>query len=179
MIANLSRRERVLLLILFIFAVVGGYYYFIYVPAQERIAILEDEHFAAEEALFRDQMRVEQLPRLEEEYEEIKWQVDSLYASVPSELRVSDFLDDLEQIGRRLDIRFQIFRPQESERPSELYGTKDYRLTIQGPYDRVLLFLTALEEFQQPLEIQFIRMSVTGDEGWVNVETVVKSYFLL
>ena len=179
MIANLSRREKTLLLVLFVFGVVGGYYYFIFVPTQERIALLEEEHFAAEEALFRDQMRIQQYPLLEEEFEEIKWQVDSLYASLPDEVRVSEFLDDLEQIGRRMDIRFQIFRPQEIEQPSEYYGTKNYRLTIQGPYDRVLLFLTALEEFQQPLEIQFIRMSVTGEEGWVNVETVVKSYFLL
>lgn len=179
MIANLSRREKTLLFILFLFIIVGGYYYFIFVPTQEQIAMLEDEHFAAEEALFRDQMRVQQYPLLEEEYEEIKWKVDSLYSSLPSEVRVSEFLDDLEQIGKRLNIRFQVFRPQETEKPSEFYGTKNYRLTIQGPYDRVLLFLTALEEFQQPLEIQFIRMNATGDEGWVNVETVVKSYFLL
>jgi len=179
MISNLSRRERSLLLILFLFIIAGGYYYFIYSPNQEKIALLEEDLFSAEQALFRDKMRIEQFPQLEEEYKEIKWQIDSLYASLPDEVRVSEFLDDLEQIGRRLDIRFQVFRPQETEEPSEFYGTKNYRLTIQGPYDRVLLFLTALEEFQQPLEIQFISMSVTGDEGWVNVQTVVKSYFLL
>jgi len=179
MIANLSRREKTLLAILILFIVVGGYYYFIYTPMQERISSLESDYFAAEEALFRDQMRIEQFPLLQEEYEEIKWQIDSLYSSVPEEVRVSDFLDDLEQIGRRLELRFQVFRPQESEQPSEFYGTKNYRVTIQGPYDRVLLFLTALEEFQQPLEIQHIRMNPTGERGWVDVETIVKSYFLL
>lgn len=179
MISNLSRREKTLLLIMFLIAVAGGYYYFIFVPTQEKIAALENQYFAAEEALFRDQMRVEQYPLLQEEYEEIKWQVDSLYASLPSEVRVADFLDDLEQIARRLELRFRVFRPEEAEIPSEYYGTKNYRLTIQGPYDRVLLFLTALEEFQQPLEIQHIRMNVSGDRGWVDVETIVKSFFLL
>ena len=179
MIGNLSRREKTLLLILFLVVVIGGYYLYIFTPAQEEIARLEEEFFRAEDELFRDQLRVQRYPELKEELAELEWKIESLHASLPTEMRVSDFLDDLEQIAKRLQIQFGVFRPQEASFPSDFYGTKNYRLNIRGPYDRVILFLTALEEFQQPLEVQYIQMVGTRDNGWVEVETVVKSFFLL
>jgi len=176
---SLSQREKILLLITFILLIGVGYYFFIFTPAQEEIARLEQRLIQEEDDLFRDQIMARRLPDLEETYAEKRWMVDSLEASLPDQVRVSDFLDDLEQIARRLELRFQTFRPQSPETPSDYYGTKKYRLTVQGPFDRVLLFLIALEEFQQPLEIEQIRMSATGERGWVNVETHVISYFLL
>ena len=160
MLANLNKRELIILSVAIIIIILTFYYVYVYDPLITEIEQLKEEKQSKEQEVQVAQNMIKNLPELRERYEELKERTDLVnFFNITND----KLLVELKNIADENNITLRSFKPNASEE------TINIAMFIEADYFDLNRFLMELKRFEYWMDYKTITVRPTDENLQVNL----------
>ena len=160
MLANLNKRELIILSVAIIIIILTLYYVYVYDPLITEINQLEQEKQSKVQEVEVAQRMVSQLPEMRERYEELTERTDFVnFFNISND----KLLVELKTIADQNNITLRTFKPSSKEE------TIDIAMFIEADYFDLNKFLTELKRFEYWMDYKVLTIRPTDQDLQVNL----------
>ncbi len=157
--------------------VLTGFMFFHYLPMKSKASVLKqkrDTLFSGNQAV---SMRVQQLPALYEQLENMHKSVENYDLEVPYGRSHGLFLQQIADVMNRLGLAEQRIKPG-LEYDTEQLTCIPIDIQCRGQFDRIFAFFRALEKFDRLVQLEQVNLSNTSDyNGLILVRAKLNIYY--
>lgn len=159
---RLSLLQKILILVATLIILVGAFWWFLFKPKWERVAPLEKEISTITTQISSYRKELEDLPRLEQEYESQKVKLTYANTLLPENVEeIEELLAEIERLGRDVGIEFLLFAPG-SETVLEHYATRTVTLKLSGPFHNLMTFFSRMSRFDRLVSLNNLTLRPSG-----------------
>jgi type IV pilus assembly protein PilO len=158
------------MLIVGILIVIIGYVYFFtsfmpffFQPLKARVNTLDSEYDKISAELEKARKTVNNLARLEEEYERLHEKWMAAQSLLPQEREVAQLLRKVTRAGSQSGIRFELFEPQIPV-TKEFITENPVKVRIRGEYHEVGVFLSKVANLDRIINVTGLRVKPFKDK---------------
>ena len=163
MLANLNKRELIILSVAIIIIILTLYYVYVYDPLITEINQLEQEKQSKVQEVEVAQRMVRQLPEMRERYEELTERTDFVnFFNISND----KLLVEIKSIADNNDITLRSFKPSSSDSSEE---TIDIAMFIEADYFDLNRFLVELKRFEYWMDYKTMTVRPTDENLQVNL----------
>lgn len=130
----------------------GAFYYFYEMPAQERIAALEQELGTVRARINKGMATARQLPEFRKEVTELQARLDSLKPILPEEKDAADLLRRVNTLAVQSNLTIRGFKPQ-AIATRAMHAEWPISLELEGSYHNLGLFLDRVSKFPRIINV--------------------------
>jgi|SRR6056297_319632 len=160
MLANLNKRELIILGVAIIIIILTLYYVYVYDPLITEIEQLREEKRSKEQEVQVAQNMIKRLPELRERYEELQERTDLVnFFNITND----KLLVELKNIADENNIILRSFKPNASEE------TINIAMFIEADYFDLNRFLMELKRFEYWMDYKTITVRPTDENLQVNL----------
>ncbi len=160
MLANLNKRELIILSVAIIIIILTLYYVYVYDPLVTEIGELEQEKQSKVQEVQVAQEMVKKLPEMKERYNELTQRTDFVnFFNISND----KLLVELKNIADQNNITLRSFKPNASE------DTINIAMFIEADYFDLNRFLTELKRFEYWMDYKTLTVRPTEENLQVNL----------
>ena len=160
MLANLNKRELIILSVAIIIIILTLYYVYVYDPLVTEIGELEQEKQSKVQEVQVAQEMVKKLPEMKERYNELTQRTDFVnFFNISND----KLLVELKSIADQNNITLRSFKPNASE------DTINIAMFIEADYFDLNRFLTELKRFEYWMDYKTLTVRPTDENLQVNL----------
>lgn len=160
-------RQRDIALLVMVLTVAGAvlWWYFLYQPAQDRVAELDEEIVRLDREIERGEAARRNLPELRLAVDEAEQERLAFLAELPTENEVAQLLDELRLSAEGAGVTFNaVSRSGNPGEPVQGVRSLGFNVTTQGVYGETMDFLGSLETLQRFAKIHQVGLSLQADD---------------
>lgn len=172
--------------------VIVGYVYFFtsfmpffFHPMRAKITTLGSEYDKMSAELEKARKMVNDLARLEEEYNRLHDKWVAAQSLLPQEKEVADLLRNVTRAGHQSGIEFELFEPQPPIR-KEFVTENPVHIKVRGGYHEVGIFLSKVANLDRIVNVSGLKISPyktktgeTGESASILAELTMTAYTLV
>ena len=160
MLANLNKRELIILSVAIIIIILTLYYVYVYDPLVTEIGELEQVKRSKEQEVEVAQEMIKKLPEMRERYDELTQRTDFVnFFNISND----KLLVELKNIADQNNITLRSFKPNASE------DTINIAMFIEADYFDLNRFLTELKRFEYWMDYKTLTVRPTEENLQVNL----------
>lgn len=165
MFANLSKREKVIIISGIIILLGALYYFYLFLPLQDNIKESKKRYQQKKNNLEVLQKIEKKLPEIKEKYQSLNSQKSSNKISINSSVDLLNIFNNLE---RNHEVNLKSFRPQNLDNKIEI------NMTYNSNYTELISFFQSFNELNNQFQFKNLSISQRND----NLRTNIKVVFL-
>jgi len=173
-IGELTRVQRYLIYCGSIFVLIAVYAYTLYLPKQEKISELSDQHEKLAQQLQTTKRKAFLLPGLKKKMEEATVQFQIVKKTLPEKEDIPSLLTSISQAGRDVGLDFLLFKPN-AEVYKGFYAEIPVSLKITGNYHNLAIFFDKVALLSRIVNIRDIKLS-SGKGSELNISCNAVTY---
>jgi len=156
--ANLTKKQRILLIGGVAVVVVGLYGYFLMYPMWEDKGRLEGELEKLQGDLRQKQLIAANRPKLEKEIKELEAKLEAVLVRLPEEKDIPRLLTQVNTLGQQSGLDFLLFRPSPPVRKG-FYADVPIDVRVEAQYHTVAGFLDKVSKLERIVNISDFRIT--------------------
>ena len=157
-IGELTKVQRYLIYCGTIFVLVAVYAYTLYLPKQEKISELSDQHKKLTQELQTTRKKALLLPGLKKKMEEAKVQFQIVKKTLPEKEDIPSLLTSISQAGRDSGLDFLLFKPNK-EVHKGFYAEIPVSINVTGNYHNLAMFFDKVAALSRIVNIRDIKIA--------------------
>ncbi len=161
---NLRQRDIALIILVLVLVVAGIWYLYMYRPALDRIAELEDERARLQVEVQRGEAAERNLPTLREEVAQLELERLAFLEELPRESEVADLLEQVRVSAETANVLVNQFSQGNVSESLQDVRPLGFDFSTTGNYGQTMAFLQALEDLQRYTKIRQVSLSRGGSE---------------
>src|SRR5690554_4131828 len=161
---NLRQRDIALIILVLVLVVAGIWYLYMYRPALDRIAELEDERARLQVEVQRGEAAERNLPTLREEVAQLELERLAFLEELPRESEVADLLEQVRVSAETANVLVNQFSQGNVSESLQDVRPLGFDFSTTGDYEQTMTFLQALEDLQRYTKIRQVSLSRGGSE---------------
>lgn len=156
-LAKLQWQAQLAVFVLLAAAGAGSFYYFYETPAQERIAMRDQELATIQRRLDNALARARQLDEFKKEVARLQAELESLKPILPDEKDAADLLRRVNTLALQSNLTIRSFRPQATT-TRQMHAEWPITLELEGTYHNLGAFLDSVSKFPRIINISGIEI---------------------
>jgi len=156
--ANLTKKQRILLIGGVAVVVVGLYGYFLMYPMWEDKGRLEGELEKLQADLRQKQLIAANRPKLEKEIKDLEAKLEAVLVRLPEEKDIPRLLTQVNTLGQQSGLDFLLFRPSPPVRKG-FYADVPIDVRVEAQYHTVAGFLDKVSKLERIVNISDFRIT--------------------
>jgi Tfp pilus assembly protein PilO len=131
----------------------------------------------AQSELARDQVQVQNLPRVELEIEQLRHRVERDHKLLPSHQDLAEFVDDVTRISKEASLQKLSWHLDSQPKQTNQMALLPVQLSFEGDFQTgVLAFLKATEDMARLTRVRKLDLQTSAGDGQVKAQVVVDIY---
>jgi len=173
-IGELTKIQRYLIYCGSIFLLVAIYAYVLYLPKQEKINELSEQHEKLTRDLQATRKKARLLPGLKKKMKEATVQFQIVKKTLPEKGDIPSLLTSISQAGRDAGLEFLLFRPNAEVRKG-FYAEIPVSIKVTGNYHNLAIFFDRVAALSRIVNIRDIKLS-GGKSSKLNITCTAVTY---
>jgi type IV pilus assembly protein PilO len=163
-IESLPRSRKTLIFVAILVVICGSYWYFIYQPATNRIAEINDRIDSLEKQIAKYKKQVQKLPKLRKDLDKQKEVLAHAKTLLPEdEHEVEEILAQIERLGKSENVAFLSFNPGSTNK-HKLYATRSLSIKLEGPFHNLMQFFSRISSLNTLITIESIDLNPVNQD---------------
>jgi type IV pilus assembly protein PilO len=158
-ILKLPLSRRLIILAVINILIAGLFYQFLLSPKQTEISDLRDQSEGLKVKLNESRMIARDIPKFEEERNELQNKLKEAVAQLPNEKEIPDLIDSISEAGREAGLKILLFKPM-GEVPKGFYAEVPVNMAVEGNFESIFLFTKKVGKLPRIVNISGIAISV-------------------
>ena len=159
--ANISKRQRYLLIGLLGGGIIVGYVYLLMMPLWAEKGKLEGDLQKLRADLDQKRIIAANRPKLEQEIKGLEKQLEVALVKLPEEKEIPKLLTQVNTLGQQSGLEFQLFRPAAPIKRG-FYAEVPIDIRVQGEYHTLGGFLDRVSKLERIVNVADLRISPLG-----------------
>ncbi|BAU22837.1 hypothetical protein THC_0442 [Caldimicrobium thiodismutans] len=170
-----TKREKILLIVGTILVPLFLFYKFYYLPAQEKIKILNEDIKKLEIEIAKLESFVKREKELEAQLKNRKIFLEEIKTILPNEKEVPQLLKDVNSMAKKNGLEILKFTPG-SEEKKDFYNIIYFDMQFKGTFSEIIKFLNDVEKLPRLVTLNNIEFSPEAKEEKIMVKSTFKTY---
>lgn len=156
---------------------IGGFIVFRYLPLQQRIKAVKQEHAAQRLAIARASAESQQTATVKEQLLELQTAVENYEVNIPAQRSLGEFLQRIANLMNEHNLREQLIQPG-NEIETDKLNCIPISIQCKGGLKQIFGFFRSLEQLDRLVRIEEVELVNGGDfSGEVGMQTKAAIYY--